>query len=1351
MPDPLPPQFHIDRPTAWRPESAHLEIVGWLYAGDVTRCVDLRARVDKRATLGLYGLERPDTQRIFGGSEAALRTGFIQRVQVWRGAKEIALDWHDGTQWREFFRTALDSWALPANAAKPPRILRAGLVHQTLHHLYRHFHRASWGELCRETDAVLRDVLTANSDVPVADRLLGCIENPGYWINVGYEKFRVTGWAFGVGHDLARLGATTGVLSENRLVYPKDRPDVASHRPDHANSLKSGFYGLVDIRKDTPSPANLLIFAEAPDGTRSLAFARRLHLDRRDEHSGPVPVFKPFLFYRVVAAFLRGRLLGRYEFDSWPETRAEIARLRTHLASVLSHGEEAKIPAAIVRRKDQDPYTRWCWHNRLTPRLHTVLQQDAATAVQAGGPLISVVVPAYNTPEKYLRELLDCLKDQLYPRWELCIADDASPQPHVRRLLEAAARTDARIKPVFRPENGHISRATNSALDVATGTFVALLDHDDLLPADALLHVAEAILRHPTAGYLYTDEDKIDDTGRRFDPQFKGGWSPEMAITHNYTHHLTVIRRDIVEKAGRLRPEFNGAQDIDLFLRCWDLIDAQDVVHVPFVGYHWRAHAESTASRGDQKGYLFAAARNGIAEAVTRRGLRAEPVLPEFAKHYALCLHQLKWDAALLRENPVTIVIPTRNRADLLRTCLDSLARTTPRESVKVVIVDDNSDDPATLAYLQELPARADLRVEVLRAPATADRAPDAGITIPKTAASAALAAAGQAGTPATTGFNYSRLVNLGTARADTPLVLHLNNDVEALTPGWLEDMVGWLTVPGVGIVGAKLLYPDGTINHAGISLGREDGLPHVLFEREPAEDLGYLFLPHAARNVSAVTGACLLTRTDLYRQLGGFDEPKLQVAYNDVDFCLRAGTAGFRTVVSPSAVLRHVGSASRGTVYAEREHLEYLARHGTRRDPYHSEALHFPPRNLPLNPYHRRHAETARPFRAIALTQNLNFEGAPIFLFELARYLAAQPGVQLTIASAQDGPLRARFEAAGFKVEIWDATPLTGAKTPEQFAAALKTFAGTRAWDDADLFLCNTLLTFWGVHLAAHLGKTSAFYLHESKPVKRFFESILPPLMHPVAEEALRLATRVVFTATSTRDLHEEFNVNDNFRLLASWVDFDRIDAFAAAHEPAALRRKHGLDPDAVVVVNIGSICERKGQHIYIRGIDLLRKELPALYPGKKIQWVMVGARPGLYMETLQEDIALMGLQDTVKVFPETPDIYDFYRLADLLVCTSFEESFPRVILEAMTFGNRIVSTDVNGIAEMLTNTDEAYLVPAGDQHKLAAALKLALADHLAGDRKMISLARARAARAYHHSRALPRHLQVIREAWLG
>ncbi|MFM1813539.1 MAG: Hyaluronan synthase, partial [Pseudomonadota bacterium] len=585
MSDASVPRFHIDSPASWQLTDAALQVFGWIVAPVETPCVDVRMRLDDVVFLGIHGLPRPDLADAL--PDAPARAGFTVRGTAWRGARTLTLDWHDGTGWHAFFTTALDTAKVPAEALKPRPTLSTALVYETVQTVYRHFHRASWSRLCQAADLALAEVLTANSDFAGSAKIIGHLENPGRWINVSYEKFRITGWTFGVDAPLTRLTAATGAVTENRLVYPKDRPDVASHRADHAHALKSGFYGLVDIRNEVPSPANLLIFAEHGDGRRELAFARRQYIDRHDEHSGPIPVFRPWLFRRVVAAFLRARLFGRFRFEDWTAARAELARLRNDLSAQLGRGDARAVPAAITRRRDQDPYTRWRWHNRLTPRLRSVLGEDAAAAVRASGPLISVVVPAYNTPERYLRELLDCLRQQLYPCWELCIADDHSPQPHVRRILEEAAREDSRIKPVFRPDNGHISRATNSAFDVATGDYVALVDHDDLLPHDALLHVAEAILRHPTAGYLYTDEDKIDDQGRHFDPQFKGAWSPEMAITHNYTHHLTVIRRELVDRAGRLRPEFNGAQDIDLFLRCFELTPNEDVIHVPYIGYHW--------------------------------------------------------------------------------------------------------------------------------------------------------------------------------------------------------------------------------------------------------------------------------------------------------------------------------------------------------------------------------------------------------------------------------------------------------------------------------------------------------------------------------------------------------------------------------------------------------------------------------------------------------------------------------------------------------------------------------------------------------------------------------------------
>jgi len=1322
MTSPAPLSFHVDQPACWRPTSPDLEITGWVYPGTGRDCLDLRARVDGVVFLGVHGLPRPDLAPAFPGEPAARRSGFLQQVRVWSGARELTLDYLDGQgEWREFFRTPLDTAALPPTR-RPPRRLRTQLVFETLQYLYRHFHRAPFRRVCAEADRVLDEVLAFNSDVPRGREFHGFIENPGFWLKAQYDKFRVTGWTFGIGFEIQRLQATTGAISENRLIYPKERADVAAEHRDHANALKSGYYGLVDIRAGLPSPVNLKILAELADGSTKLVFARRLHLDRHDEHAGPLPIYRPRYLARCVLAVLRGALLGRFQLEDWPRFRAEVRRLRLHLASTLGRGEPVRKPSVAARRHDQDPYARWIWHNRLTPRLAAALQLEAGTAADGSGPLISVLVPTHNTSERHLRELLASVRGQLYPRWELCIADDASPQSHVRRVIEEAARADRRIKAVFRTENGHIARATNSALDVATGAFVALVDHDDLLPPDSLLHVAQAIQRQPTVGYLYTDEDKIDESGERFDPQFKGDWSPEMAITHNFTHHLTVIRRSLVEEAGRLRADFTGAQDIDLFLRCFERLRSEDVVHVPFVGYHWRAHRESTASRGDQKHYLFEAARRAIAEAVRRRGLRAVPFLPEFAQRYALCLHQLRWDPSLLRENPVTIVIPAKNRADLLRHCLASLARTVPRASVRIVVVDDGSDEPDALALLRELPARADLSCAVVRAPA----APE--------------------------GFNYSRLVNLGSGRADTPLLLHLNNDIEALAPGWLEDLVGWLSVPGVDVAGARLLYPDGRINHAGISISRQDGLPHALFEHEPAEDLGYMFLPHAARNVAAVTGACLLTRTALFRELGGFDEGQLRVAYNDVDYCLRVQRRGGRIVYSPQATLQHVGSASRGRHYTEKEHVAFLERHAGFRDPYLSEALEFPPPAPRLNPAHHCHAGSARPLRLLLVTHNLQFEGAPILLFEQARHYAAQPGVVVRVASMADGPLRDRYAAQGIPVEVWDAAPLLTAGNPEQFTAALQAFATTHASGDTDLIVGNTLLCFWAVHLAARLGKPSLLYVYESSTIEKLFaRAAIPPLLRAPAEAALRNATRVVFSARATLEVFAELNANDNFRLATSSVDVAAIRRCVAETDRIALRRQYGFPTDAPLVINVGSICERKGQHIYIRAIDQLRRNYGAAFPGRPApQFLIIGARDGLYLETIQQDIALLGL-DGVRIVPETGAISDYFRMADILVCTSFEESFPRVLLEAMAFGVRIVSTDVFGIPEMLTGNDEAWLVPAGDPFKLSAALQKALADHFASDDSMTSMAYARVLRSFDAERLLPRHLRLCREAALG
>jgi glycosyltransferase involved in cell wall biosynthesis len=384
-------------------------------------------------------------------------------------------------------------------------------------------------------------------------------------------------------------------------------------------------------------------------------------------------------------------------------------------------------------------------------------------------------------------------------------------------------------------------------------------------------------------------------------------------------------------------------------------------------------------------------------------------------------------------------------------------------------------------------------------------------------------------------------------------------------------------------------------------------------------------------------------------------------------------------------------------------------------------------------------------PLRVLVATHNLNFEGAPWFIFELARYLGRQSGSSVRVVSPQDGPMRAIFETAGMPVEIINLGPALAAGSPAEFTAALGA-ALTIDWPGVDLLVANTMVSFWAVHLAQAAGKPALLYVHESTPIRRFFAPIMQPALFPLVEEAFRRATRVVFTADSSRLVFEYLNDGGNFRLLPSWVDADRIDAFAAAHDRAGLRRKHGLDPNAVLLVNIGSICERKGQHIYLRAAELLREELRHTYPGRKIQWVMVGARPGLYLDSLKQEAELHSL-DNVMFLPETGEIHDFYRLADIFVCTSFEESFPRVLLESAAFRLPIVSTNVNGIAEML-GAGDAWLVPPGDRYQLAEAVKSALAAHFVGDTSRAARARDGVLRRFHEANSLPQHLALAREA---
>ena len=488
---------------------------------------------------------------------------------------------------------------------------------------------------------------------------------------------------------------------------------------------------------------------------------------------------------------------------------------------------------------DAGDYARWirCYDRLQREDVKRVREQIAQFHYS---PLISVLLPVYNSNLKWLRRAISSVQKQLYPRWELCIVDDASTDRKIWPFLQRRARQDRRIKLMRRTENGHISAASNDALRLATGDFVALLDHDDELAPTALYFMAVALNKNSDLQLLYSDEDKLEEHSRRSEPYFKSDWNPELFLAQNFVSHLSVYRTDLIHRIGGFRIGFEGSQDYDLALRCIEQIRPEEIEHLPWVLYHWRAGDQSTALNPTAKPYAQEAARRAVQEHLKRTGVTGT-VVPSHGVY-------LQTKYALPNERPlVSIIIPTRDQASSLKKCVDSIFEKTDYPAYELIVLDNQSYDPEALEFLAELKKRDGVRVE---------RIDDA--------------------------FNYSRLNNHGVELSRGSFVALLNNDVEVLHADWLTEMVSRAMQPKVAMVGARLWYPNGTIQHGGVILGAGGiaGHAHVGLRRgEP----GYFARAHLAQDVSAVTTACALVKLEAYLQVGGFNE-NLAVTFNDVD-----------------------------------------------------------------------------------------------------------------------------------------------------------------------------------------------------------------------------------------------------------------------------------------------------------------------------------------------------------------------------------------------------------------------------------------------------------------------------------
>jgi GT2 family glycosyltransferase len=497
-------------------------------------------------------------------------------------------------------------------------------------------------------------------------------------------------------------------------------------------------------------------------------------------------------------------------------------------------------------------------------------------------PRFSVITPVYDTPADVLWAMLESVRTQTFPDWELCLVDDRSPSPHVAEMLERVQREESRIRVRRRESNGGIVAASNDALEMARGEFVALLDHDDELHPDALAHVHEALLATPEADYVYTDEDKIDRAGHHSGPFFKPDWSPERMRTQMYSCHLSVFRRALVEEVGGFDPEFEGSQDWDLVLKATER--ARAVLHVPRVLYHWRMLETSAAGGGEEaKPWAYEAGKRAVQAHCDRIGLPAR--VDRDATDAGVYHLQPR-----LRETPtVSIVIPTGGQVRevryehvvLVSHCVRSIVERSTYEDYEIVCVVDSSTAPSVLDELRQVGGE---RLRLV----TYDRP-----------------------------FCFSSKVNLGAVHSEGEHLLLLNDDMEVATPDWIERMVMYSGIPEIGAVGGRLLWEDGRLQHVGVRM--EHGLPGHPYRGFSGDFKGYGNGVRVAQNCMAVTGACLMTRRSLFEEVGGLSTT-LPVNYNDVDYCLKLRRMGKRVVYDPDLVLYHFESSSRSSEVQEWE-----------------------------------------------------------------------------------------------------------------------------------------------------------------------------------------------------------------------------------------------------------------------------------------------------------------------------------------------------------------------------------------------------------------------------------------------
>lgn len=941
----------------------------------------------------------------------------------------------------------------------------------------------------------------------------------------------------------------------------------------------------------------------------------------------------------------------------------------------------------ILSNEQIEPYERYVKNNQVQPHIRKILS-NASTQFQYR-PLISIIMPVHNVESRWLKAAVDSVIEQIYTNWKLCIADDASTNKGTLELLKSYENHD-RIEVVFRTQNGHICAASNSAADLAEGEFVAFMDNDDLLAPNALFEIARILQDDHDVDLIYSDEDKIDENDKRYNPQFKPDWSPELFLSYNYVNHFTCIRRKLFESVGRFRTGYEGAQDYDLILRVIE--KTNKIRHIPKVLYHWRAIKGSTALEAGDKPIMHTSALKGLKDHLKRKGIEAAIYQPGFAKSMCLPISQLDWPD---NGPSVAIIIPTYNQYRLLRKCIESISDLTSYTNYEIVVVDNDSDDRDTLNYLEGI-ANKGIRVERI----------------------------GNDGQP----FSFSRINNLAVERVDTEYVLFLNNDIEVLEPRWLSRLAGYLGIAGVGVTGARLLYPNKTIQHAGVVMGMNDGIiPDHAFLNHHKGDVSYYFMAEVARNCSAVTGTCLMTRRSDFIRIGGFNEREFKVTLQDVDYCLHLAKKGLRTVYVAGAELIHYTSMSRQVGDGPPESARLRKTEDDPRELARLRETYVIDNDAYYNPNLSRIYSFALstgcgmvdyyeylkdPLKVVIFTHDLELKGAPKAMYDIA--VGLQTGSGGRIVSKMVSPVSGRFQSlcdrAGIQCQVIDQNVqniCTGWMTRLDYDKTIKKVQEFLETEKPDVLITSTLFGFYVVHAAQQQDLPVIWIISESYTPTEL-EYYINDFAWPEFVGSFAHAYRVAFCSAATRDCYESFNSQNNFQVIHNSLDQAATDRFIKDVSKEEARQYLGFPTNKKVLLMVGTVCERKGQDTIVKAAAILN--------GKRDDFCfyLVGASintDDVYLQNIYKEVDDNNLSDIIKIIPETEEVYWYYRASDIYVFTSHMECHPLSIIEAMAFGLPIITTPCYGVKEQVRDVNGLFF-DESDAGGLAVLLNRLLDD---------------------------------------